>query len=466
MPARILIVDDERSLREFLEIFLRKEGYEVSLASNGRDAIDRLERGEVFDLVLTDLMMPQVDGLGVLEAVKDRAPDTQVLVMTAFATTDTAIDAMKKGAFDYVQKPFKVDEIKVVIEKALDQRRLLEENRQLRAQVHKQYSFHNIIGRSPRMQQLFELVRRVADTRTSVLITGESGTGKELVARALHHGSRRQDFPMVAVNCGAIPENLMESELFGHTKGSFTGAHVAKIGMFSAANQGTIFLDEVGELPMHLQVKLLRVLQERRIRPVGSVQEEPIDVRVIAATNQDLEEAIRSGRFREDLYYRLNVIRLEIPPLRERREDIPLIARHFLKRFATEMDRAIEDFSPEATELLLAYDFPGNVRELENIVERAVTFETTRAVTRESLPPSVANGDTRLRGLTSELTVPPEGMDLEGLLAELERGLLVQALERTGGNRTEAAKLLRISFRSLRYKLDKYDINTGDRDGP
>jgi two-component system response regulator PilR (NtrC family) len=464
--ARILIVDDERSLREFLEIFLRKEGYEVSLASNGRDAIDHLERGEVFDLVLTDLMMPQVDGLGVLEAVKDRAPDTQVLMMTAFATTDTAIDAMKKGAFDYVQKPFKVDEIKVVIEKALDQRRLLEENRQLRAQVHKQYSFHNIIGRSPRMQQVFELVRRVADTRTSVLITGESGTGKELVARAIHHGSRRQDFPMVAVNCGAIPENLMESELFGHTKGSFTGAHAAKIGMFSAADQGTIFLDEVGELPMHLQVKLLRVLQERRIRPVGSVQEEPVDVRVIAATNQDLEEAIRGGRFREDLYYRLNVIRLEIPPLRERREDIPLIARHFLKRFATEMDRTIEDFSPETTELLLAYDFPGNVRELENIVERAVTFETTRAVTPESLPPSVASGDTRLRGLASELTVPPEGMDLEGLLAELERGLLIQGLERTGGNRTEAAKLLRISFRSLRYKLDKYDINTGDRDGP
>ncbi|MEZ4269755.1 MAG: sigma-54 dependent transcriptional regulator [Myxococcota bacterium] len=462
--ARILIVDDERSLREFLEIFLRKEGYEVSLASNGRDAINRLECGEAFDLVLTDLMMPQVDGLGVLEAVKDRAPDTQVLMMTAFATTDTAIDAMKKGAFDYVQKPFKVDEIKVVIEKALNQRRLLEENRQLRAQVHKQYSFHNIVGRSARMQQVFELVRRVADTRTSVLITGESGTGKELVARAIHHGSRRQDFPLVAVNCGAIPENLMESELFGHTKGAFTGAHVAKVGMFSAANQGTIFLDEVGELPMHLQVKLLRVLQERRIRPVGSVSEEAIDVRVIAATNQDLEEAIRGGRFREDLYYRLNVIRLEIPPLRERREDIPLIARHFLKRFATEMDRPIEDFAPETTELLLAYDFPGNVRELENIVERAVTFETTRAVTPDSLPPTVASGDTRLRGLAAELTVPPEGMDLEGLLAELERGLLIQGLERTGGNRTEAAKLLRISFRSLRYKLDKYDINTGDRD--
>jgi two-component system response regulator PilR (NtrC family) len=464
--AKILIVDDERSLREFLEIFLRKEGYDISVASNGRDAIDQLERGATFDLVLTDLMMPQVDGLGVLEAVKDRAPDTQVLMMTAFATTDTAIDAMKKGAFDYVQKPFKVDEIKVVIEKALDQRRLLEENRQLRAQVHKQYSFHNIIGRSPRMQQVFELVRRVADTRTSVLITGESGTGKELVARAIHHGSRRQDFPMVAVNCGAIPENLMESELFGHTKGSFTGAHATKVGMFSAANQGTIFLDEVGELPMHLQVKLLRVLQERSIRPVGAVAEEPVDVRVIAATNQDLEEAIRAGRFREDLYYRLNVIRLEIPPLRERREDIALIARHFLKRFATEMDRTIEDFSPEATELLLAYDFPGNVRELENIVERAVTFETSRAVTPESLPPSVASGGTRLRGLTSELTVPPEGMDLEGLLAELERGVLIQALERTGGNRTEAAKLLRISFRSLRYKLDKYDITIGDRDEP
>ena len=455
---RILIVDDERSLREFLEIFLRKQGYEVIVAEGGGAATKLLDEGREFDLVLTDLMMPEVNGMAVLEAVKDRYPDTQVLMMTAYATADTAIEAMKKGAFDYIQKPFKVDEIQVVIEKALTQRRLLEENRQLRAEVHRRYSFHNIIGRSDRMRAVFDLVQRVADTRTSILVTGESGTGKELIAKAIHHNSRRKDAPLMTVNCGAIPENLMESEFFGHTKGSFTGAHANKTGMFAAADQGSIFLDEIGELPMHLQVKLLRVLQERKIRPVGSTDEIAVDVRVIAATNRDLEEAIREGRFREDLYYRLNVIRIEIPALRHRRDDVPLIARAFLRRFVEDMEKSIEDFKPEAMERLMAYSYPGNVRELENIVERAVTLENTQWIQAESLPHWVASPEQGLGELSGTIQIPDAGLDLEGLMAQMETQLLRDALNRTGGNRTEAAKLLGISFRSIRYKLDKFGI--------
>jgi two-component system response regulator PilR (NtrC family) len=308
------------------------------------------------------------------------------------------------------------------------------------------------------MQAVFELVQRVADTRTSILVTGESGTGKELIAKAIHHNSRRKDAPLMTVNCGAIPENLMESEFFGHVKGAFTGAHTNKTGMFAAANEGSIFLDEIGELPMHMQVKLLRVLQERKIRPVGATTEVPIDVRVIAATNLDLEEAIREGRVREDLYYRLNVIRIEIPPLRHRRDDVALIARSFLRRFSEEMEKTIEDFVPEAMERLMAYSYPGNVRELENIVERAITLENTQWIQAESLPHWVASPERGLGELSGPIQIPEEGLDLEGLLAQLETQLLKDALNRTGGNRTEAAKLLSISFRSIRYKLDKFGI--------
>jgi len=463
--ARILIVDDEQSLREFLEIFLRKEGFDVTTAGGGAEAVASLDSGEEYDLVLTDLMMPEVDGLQVLSEVKERHPETQVLMMTAYATADTAIEAMKRGAFDYIQKPFKNHEIQVVIDKALEQRRLLEENRILRAQVQRQISYHNIIGRSERMPQVFELVQRVAITRTSVLITGENGTGKGLIAAAIHHDSGRKESPLVTVNCGAIPESLIESELFGHLKGAFTGAHADKVGMFAAADHGTIFLDEIGELPMHLQVKLLRVLQDRKIRPVGSAHEVPVDVRVIAATNQDLEGMIREGTFREDLFYRLNVVRLEMPPLRDRRPDIPLIARHFLLRFNNEMGKTIEDFSAEALEALLAHDYPGNVRELENIVERAVTFETAAHIRFENLPPSLQREGDGLGPPTTRVALPGEGLDLEGLLSGLERSLLEQALERTGGNRTEAAKLLGISFRSIRYKLDKFDQKIPDEGG-
>jgi two-component system response regulator PilR (NtrC family) len=454
---RILIVDDERSLCEFLEIFLSKEGYNVTTCPGGEEAVAlAASTEEEFDLVLTDLMMPNVGGIEVLAAFKERFPDIQVLVMTAYATADTAISAMKKGAYDYVQKPFKVDEIKLLLEKALHQRRLLIENRALRAEVHRKYSFHNIIGRSLAMHDVFELIRRVADTRTSVLITGESGTGKELIARAIHHNSSRKDADLITVNCGAIPENLMESELFGHMKGAFTGAHINKEGMFQAANGGSLFLDEVGEMPMQLQVKLLRALQERAIRPVGATIELPVDVRIIAATNQNLEEAVKSGQFREDLYYRLNVIRVAMPPLRERHEDIPLIAQHFVARFSEEMGKSIQGFESQALEVLTSYDYPGNVRELENIVERAITFETSDMIRAESLPPQVLGTDPNEKAMKTLGTLPPGGLNLDELLGSIEKKLLEQALRRTGDNRTEAAKLLGISFRSIRYKLDKY----------
>lgn len=454
---RILIVDDERSLCEFLDIFLSKEGYNVTTAAGGEAAVALATSGTVeFDLVLTDLMMPNVGGLEVLTAFKERYPDTQVLVMTAYATADTAIDAMKKGAYDYVQKPFKVDEIKVLLEKASEQRRLRLENRELKAQIHKKYSFHNIIGRSPAIRAVFNIVERVADTRTSVLITGESGTGKELVARAVHHNSSRRDGAMVTINCGAIPEHLIESELFGHMKGSFTGAHANKEGMFQAADGGSIFLDEVGELPTHLQVKLLRALQERAIRPVGGTREIAVDVRFIAATNRDLAAAVAEGTFREDLYYRLNVIHLAMPPLRERFDDVPLLAQHFVSRFAEDMGKDILGFEPDALELLNRYAFPGNVRELENIVERAMTFETGNLISVGSLPPHVFDRDSNDMALHTLGTLPPEGVDLEMLLGNLEKKLIEEALRRTSGNRTNAARLLGISFRSIRYKLDKY----------
>jgi two-component system, NtrC family, response regulator PilR len=463
-PSRILVVDDEQSLREFLEIFLRKAGHDVHVADGGGAAVALIEAGEEFDLVLTDLKMPDVDGMGVLDTVKSSFPDTQVLIMTAYASAETAIDAMKRGAYDYVQKPFNVDEIAVVVEKGLEQRRLLVENRELRAQVRRQHSYHNLIGRSPRMQQVFDLISRVAETRTSVLITGESGTGKSLIARALHSASERKDSPLVTVNCGAIPEHLLESELFGHVKGAFTGAYADKLGMFAAADQGTIFLDEIGDVPMHLQVKLLRVLQERLVRPVGSHEERAVNVRVIAATNQDLEGGIRSGSFREDLYYRLNVIHIEVPSLRERRSDIAPIAQSFLKRFAEEMGKDIKDFEPTTMEVILAYDYPGNVRELENVIERAVTFETQPLVTRTSLPPALLGVARSVDGASAQLELPADGLDLEAALGDLERDLLGQALEHTQGNRTEAARLLRISFRSIRYKLEKHGIGADPKD--
>jgi two-component system, NtrC family, response regulator PilR len=460
--GNILVVDDERSLREFLSICLGRAGHKVTVAEDPATALRALTSD--VDLVITDLKMPgTMDGLGVLDEVKKRHPDTQVIVMTAYASTETAIAAMKRGAYDYLTKPFKVDEISVVVERALERQALVQANAALRDKVQGRYKLSSLLGRSPSMQRVFELIRKIAPTRTNVLVTGESGTGKELVARALHHEGPRATKPFVAVNCGAIPDTLMESELFGHVRGAFTGASAAKEGLFAAADGGTLFLDEIAELSSPMQVKLLRALQERRIKPVGGVEEQGVDVRVVAATNRDLEAEVASGGFRQDLYYRLNVIQVHLPPLRQRRDDIPLLIDHFLKRYVGELGKRIIGVSPEALAVLVSYDYPGNVRELENVIERAVTLETSKIITRGALPDLQKHGT--LGAADGEQTdLPAEGLELDRILAEYERAIVLKALKQTGGVRKDAARLLGITFRSLRYRLAKLGIDSGPAD--
>jgi two-component system response regulator PilR (NtrC family) len=414
----ILVVDDEQSMREFLAICLRRAGHQVTAAQNGTAAIALLDKTP-FDVVVTDLKMPgDIDGIGLLKAIKakDYAIPPEVILVTAYATADTALAAMKLGAYDYLTKPFQVDEINVVIARALEKRALVETNLVLRDQIAGRARLGNLLGKSRAMQKVFELISKIHSARTSVLITGESGTGKELVARALHTEGSRAKNPFIAVNCGAIPEELMESELFGHKRGSFTGAIADKRGLFQDANEGTLFLDEVGELSPNLQVKLLRVLQERKVKPVGASEEIETDVRVIAATNRDLEADVARGAFRADLYYRLDVIKIHIPPLRHRREDIPLLAEHFLKRFGVEHRRVVS-MTPEAMKRLEAYDFPGNVRELENIIERAVAL-SPGSIEVADLPDLRAS---RPVLDVAQVDFPPDGIDLDRMVADFER---------------------------------------------
>ncbi len=448
---RILVVDDERSMREFLAILLKKEGFAVDTVGTVARAREAVEQA-AYDLVITDLKLPDGTGIEVLAAVRDCDPDTEVLVITAFGTAESAVEAMKLGAYDYLSKPFKVGEIKLTVRKALEKSGLARENRELRRQLDAARPDDAILGRSPPLQEVFRVLERVAPTRVTVLVCGESGTGKELVARRLHALSGRPG-PFVAVNCSAIPEGLIESELFGHVKGSFTGAVSDKAGLFEEAAGGTLFLDEVGELPLHLQPKLLRALQEGRIKRVGDARERAVDVRIVSATNRNLKKAVAQGTFREDLYYRLNVVAIEIPSLARRREDIPLLAQHFLLKYARAFDRPVRGFDRAAMEALERYDYPGNVRELENIVERAVALETGELLGCASLPEAVVAGPEADPPVLEPL--PPEGIDLERVLEDVERRYVTEALERTGGNRTEAARLLGISFRSIRYRLDK-----------
>ena len=384
--ARILVVDDERSMQEFLEICFRGQGYDVATAGDVDTALALIDADD-YDVVLSDLQMSGRSGLDLLHAVRETSPETAVILITAFATTETAIAAMKEGAYDYVTKPFKVDELRLVVEKALEKKLLSRENRRLRSELQSQLRQRDLIGTSAAMHRVYELVSQVAETRTNVLISGESGTGKELVARAIHARSDRRDRPFVAINCGAIPENLLESELFGHVKGAFTGAVSGKEGLFETADGGTLLLDEVGELPASLQVKLLRVLQERTIRRVGGTSDRRVDVRILAATNRRLEQEVAGGRFREDLYYRLNVIQIALPPLRERREDIPLLVQHFVEKYARELGKPIRGVGAAAAERLLAYPYPGNVRELENAIERAVALSRDGEIGPDALPP-------------------------------------------------------------------------------
>jgi two-component system response regulator PilR (NtrC family) len=457
---KILVVDDEQSLRDVLSIMLKRAGYTVTSAADGEEAIELLDR-EIFDLVITDLRMPKIDGMEVLKAVKSASPETVVLIITAFATADSAVEAMKQGAYDYLTKPFQVDEVQLIIRNALEKRRLTTENMLLKREMASQSSFAQLVGQSEAMQKVFDVVRKVADSKSNVLICGESGTGKELVARAIHYNSTRSALPFVAVNCSAVPETLLESELFGHMKGSFTGAISNKAGLFEVANGGTIFLDEIGDTTPTIQVKLLRVIQEREFRRVGGNQDIKVDVRVVAATNKDLEKAIADGSFREDLYYRLDVIPIRLPPLRMRTGDIPLLVDHFLERFSKESGRSKPVISLEAMHVLLGHEWRGNVRELENLIERVVAFATEAPVTDAEVRGWLHRPATPSQQPAVSLDLTDDGLDLEGLINGIEKDLLLKALERSKWVKKKAARMLRLNTRSFRYRLEKYAIKGG-----
>lgn len=460
--STVLVVDDEPGLREMLSILFRREGYEVTTAPGFSAAREAIKNAPTpYRVILTDLMMPDGSGLDVLSLAKAQSADSEVIVMTAHSTVETAIEAMKRGAYDFVTKPFANNELRALVRKAFEKSDLVAENTRLRAQVDRQAP-KDLLGHSQAMRKVLDLAGRVAASRSTVLITGESGTGKERVARAIHDLSDRKEKPFLVVNCGAIPEALVESELFGHEKGAFTGAATRKIGIFREADGGTVLLDEVGELPLGMQVKLLRVLQERKVRGVGETSETSIDVRVLAATNRPVEDDVKSGKFRQDLYYRLNVIRLEMPPLRERREDIGELAGYFLDRCAREHNKSIRGLSADALRALDAYAFPGNVRELENIMERAVALASGPQIGLGDLPQEVSGAAAQPSPALVQL--PEEGCNLDDVLGELERRLILQALERSGGVRTAAAKTLGVTLRSLRYRMQKHAMQDDDEE--
>ena len=457
--AHLLIVDDELSMRELLELLFDRAGYQVSCAENGQQAIALL--GEMkFDLVLSDVRLGDVSGIEVLKAAKQANSDIVVIMISAYSTTETAVEAMNLGAYDYVPKPLDVEELKQTVAKALKLKTVDEEKVALGESLKDSLHFGRIIGNHPSMHHVYKLIRQVAQTKTRILITGESGTGKEVVARSIHEQSGRAKNKFVVVNCGGIPENLMESELFGHKKGAFTGASCDKKGLFELAHQGTIFLDEIGELSPPLQVKLLRVVQDGVFKQVGGIDDISVDARVLAATNKKLADEVIAGRFREDLFYRLNVIELNLPPLRDRPSDIRLLAHFFLKRFSAEMDREIAKISSYAIEVLEKYNFPGNVRELENLMERSVALSTTKILLPENLVISTYKRRW-VEGLPErrfDLDEVANGVDLDEILTELERAYLKRSLECSGGNKNRASELLRISFRSFRYRLDKLGL--------
>ena len=462
---RILIVDDEPSMRDMLRIVLRRDGFDVLLAANGAEAIAILEKERV-DLLLSDIRMPDVGGVDVLRAAKALNKDIIAFMMTAFASTDSAVEAMRLGAVDYFTKPFNMDELRLKVRQHIEAQRLKQENVLLKRALNSSHEFCNIIGRSDAMLAVFKMIETIAKTNSTVLITGESGTGKDLVARAVHYNSLRREHPFVALNCGALPETLLESELFGHMRGAFTGADSNKKGLVEVAEHGTIFLDEIGEMSATMQVKLLRVLQDRRFRRLGGTEEVQADIRVIAATNQDLQKLVAENRFREDLYYRINVIHLHLPPLRERREDVPLLADHFLTKYSEGIEKPVRSISREALDVLSAHDWPGNVRELENAIERAVALEQTQVVLPESLPAQVraktskrvVGSDGPVGAQSAGMPELKEGFDLEALGEEFYRHYIALALERAGGVQTKAAEMLGMSFRSFRYYAKKFNL--------
>ena len=451
----ILVIDDEEIMREILEALLRREGYEVRLASSGAEGLD-LVRSVPIDAAVVDVMMPGMDGLTVLDEVKKIDEDIAVIMITAFASVDTAVAAMKRGAFDYVTKPFKNDEVLAVLQNAVERRRLVTENRVLRQTLQERYhKFDNIIGRSARMRQVFDLIIQAAPSRSTILIAGESGTGKELVARAIHTHSARADRAFVTVNSGNLPSDLLESNLFGHVKGAFTGAVYPKKGLFEIADRGSIFFDEIGNIPLETQPKLLRVIQEREFMRLGGVDTIKVDVRIIAATNVDLRQMMEDGRFREDLYYRLHVITIPLPALRERKEDIPPLVHHFLHKYGEENGKGDLDLTPDALDLLVDYDWPGNVRELENVIERAVVLSPGSRVDVDLIPEQVRRKPTFQ---IPQVVVPPEGLSLKDVVSDFERRLIETTLEITGGVQKRAAELLRIKPTTLNEMIKRYEI--------
>jgi len=451
--AKILIAEDEKTQRDLLEGFLKKEGFFVDAVANGREALQKLE-GNFYDIALIDYKMPEFDGHQTLHEIRRLYPELPAVMMTAYGTVEAAVASMKEGALDYLTKPIDLDELLLIFKKVIEHSNLIRENKELRAQLQERYTFHNIVYGSPKMEEVMGLVARVAPSQATVLIRGESGTGKELVAHAIHYASPRSGRPLVNVNCSAIPETLLESELFGHEKGAFTGAAQRRIGRFEEADGGSIFLDEIGDLAPGTQIKLLRILQEKEFQRVGSNFNLKTDVRVIAATHRDLEEAMKKGEFREDLYYRLNVISIHLPSLRERREDIPLLIDYFLKKYSKQNQKSISDISKEARNLLLHYPYPGNVRELENFIERAVVLCRGEIITTQDLPFHLQEGKPeRQWEFQKRVKSLPESLE------EVERDLIVKALHQHQGIQTKAAENLGISERVLRYKMKKYRIH-------
>ncbi len=458
--SRVLVVDDEQSMRNMLAIALKQEGYEVVTAEDGEAARREIEASSV-DLIVSDIRMPGLDGIEVLRFAREHTPGTEVILVTAHASTASAVEALRLGAYDYVTKPFDIDELKLTVRRALEVKELRKENVDLKLQLTDRHRLDDLVGRSEAMARVFELINRVSDSDFTVLITGGSGTGKELVARAIHNRGRRKDKPFVIINCAAVPAQLLESELFGHKRGSFTGADRDKDGLFVAAQGGTLLLDEIGEMPIEMQPKILRALEDGRVRPVGATIETEVNVRILAATNRDLQRAVDDGRFREDLFYRLNVIEIDLPPLKDRPDDVFMLAEYFLQRFRGEADHEISSFSDEAKTLLEAYDWPGNVRELENAVRRAVTLERGTSIHPDSLPKPVRAG-ARVKGEDAAVSGPAElptsGFDLEEHLDEIKRSYMTTAMAKADGVQKKAAKLLGMSFRSFRYYLDRLDL--------
>lgn len=459
--ANLLVVDDDLSMREMLDVMLTSEGYNIEYAEDGSKAIRMLAKRD-YDLVISDIRMGPVDGLAVLKEAKRRSPETLVIMISAFATTETAVEAMNDGAYDYIPKPFDVDEMKQTIRNALERKTLENEKQALEAELKKTYHFESIVGNSPALMRIYTTIKQVADTRTNVLITGESGTGKELIARGIHNNSSRKDSPFTVIHCAGIPETLMESELFGHRKGAFTGAVENKEGLFEASHDGTVFLDEIAELSPTIQVKLLRVVHEKAFKRVGDTKDIEVDIRIISATNKNLEDEVIAGNFREDLFYRLNVIHIDTPPLRERKEDLPALAHHFLEKFSKEMGKSIHKLSSYALDMLATYDFPGNIRELENMIERSVATATTNIILPESLALASHKQTKTQQGETVSATpviqdFPPTGIDLDSMLGNMERQYLLKAMEMSGGGKQKAAELLGITMRNLRYRLEKLE---------